>query len=328
MGWFSMALVEVLKYFPKDHPKYDSLLNLFGNIAEGIKNTQDPESGLWFQVVDKGNLSDNWLESSGSGMMIYAVKTAVDCGFIDKSYLTVAQKGWTGLKKKISLDNKGLPVINGFAAAMNVLNDYAAYVDKSRYVESCPPSTHPHGYCGVLMAASAMELAKTKYRLTISFSGRGSVVDNTGEMFHDSGSTVILTAVAENGWRLSEWSGDAQGGDTTAAIIMDREKTVTATFVPASSVGSEARWANGGIVVGLEGRRAGIMLSNEKIRNASINLFDCCGRRVYSVSGGFFDAWKRCYYGKNDQGPGAGLYIIQIRPADQKSVTCSLHFKN
>ncbi|MBN1307449.1 MAG: glycoside hydrolase family 88 protein [Chitinispirillaceae bacterium] len=315
MGWFSMALVEVLKYFPKDHPKYDSLLALLNNIAEGIKNTQDDVTGLWHQVVDKGNLSDNWLESSGSGMMVYALKTAVDCGFIDKSYLAVAQKGWTGMKTKITLDDKNLPVINGFVGSMNVLNDYAAYVGQE--VVSCPPSSgskqHPHGYCAVLMAASAMELAKTRYRLSIATSGQGSVTNPTGEMFHDSGTTVTLTAVPGSGQRLIEWSGDGSGSDTTIAVLMNKEKTVTATFLPTSSVIPSFSQSFGrGIGLRFEGNRACITLPLEKSMQITITLFNGHGRTVRSIAQGFFSAGSHAFY-LTTRRLAPGAYVVRIQ---------------
>ena len=293
MGWFSMALVEALKYMPKDHPKYAELLTLLGNIAEGIKNTQDAATGLWYQVVDKGNLSDNWIESSGSGMMVYALKTAVDCGFIDKSYLAVAQKGWTGMKTKITLDDKNLPVINRFVGSMNVLNNYAAYVakDKDGEVVSCPPSKHPHGYCGALMAASAMELAKTRYRLSISTVGQGSVNNPTGEIFQDSGSVVRLSAVPASGYHLSQWSVDAEGTDLTAAITMNSEKNVTATFVQGSSIKTRPiiRFVDG-VSNNPAGKTGMVTVTLSEPQNVAVRLFDCEGRAMTEIDYGMLGA--------------------------------------
>jgi unsaturated rhamnogalacturonyl hydrolase len=282
-GWFAMALVEVLKYFPKDHPKYAELLALLGNVAEGIKNTQDASTGLWHQVVDKGNLSDNWLESSGSGMMVYALKTAVDCGFIDKSYLAVAQKGWTGMKTKITRDNQNLPVINDFVGSMNVLADYAAYVSQAKV--NCPPAVHPHGYCAVLMAASAMELAKTRYRLSIATTGQGSVTNPTGEMFLDSGTTVTLTAVPGSAYHLDTWSGDASGTSLTVSITMNAEKTVTATFLSGSSLVAEnALNVIGPISLKYSGNNLRIVLPNAYKQDISITVLNSKGEMIRTAA--------------------------------------------
>jgi unsaturated rhamnogalacturonyl hydrolase len=310
MGWFSMALVEVLRYFPKDHPKYPELLALLVNIAEGIKNAQDPATGLWYQVVDKGSQSDNWLESSGSGMMVCALKNAVDCGFIDKSYLAVAQKGWTGLKTKITLDNQNLPVINQFVGSMNVLVDYAAYVSQAKV--NCPPATHPHGYCGVLMAASAMELAKTKYRLSIATTGQGSVTNPTGEMFQDSGSSVTLTAVPANGYKVT-WSGDASGSDLSASIVMSAEKIVTAAFTPGSSINTSAfKIAGGAAYLRYTGNQARITLILDAAQEVTIDLYSSQGKKVRA------SAKQVMYAGEytvnlDTKGIAVGSYYIRVQ---------------
>jgi unsaturated rhamnogalacturonyl hydrolase len=289
MGWFSMALVEVLKYFPKDHPRYNELLALLTNIAEGMKNAQDASTGLWYQVVDKGNQTDNWLETSGSGMMVYALKTAVDCGFIDKSYRSTAQKGWDGVKSKISLDNQNQPVINQYVGSMNVLVDYAAYVSQAKV--NCPPSTHPHGYCGVLMAASAMELAKKKYRLTVTTQGQGSVGNPSGELFHDSGSTVTLTAVPENGFHLNAWKGDTTGSSSAITLTMNREKTITAEFTPgAATAPSVVGHSRTSPMIHRVNNRMALEFSLPVAEAVSIVLYNTNGRRIGSVAGRSFSA--------------------------------------
>lgn len=159
MGWYVMAIVDVLKYLPSTHPKYNALRTLLSNLAIGIKNTQNPATGLWYDIVDKGTSSGNYIETSGSAMFVYAIKTACDSGWINAAtYLPVAQNGWTGLKTKISTYSDGKPQINGFAPAMSVQNDYASYV--AIKAVNCPVASgtqHPHGYAAILMAASVME---------------------------------------------------------------------------------------------------------------------------------------------------------------------------
>jgi unsaturated rhamnogalacturonyl hydrolase len=230
MGWYVAGLVDILKYLPAYHYNYSSMITLLGNIAEGLKNTQDTFTGLWYEVVDKGDDAGNWLESSGSALFIYALKTAVDFGLIDKSYQVVAEKGWSGLKAKFSKDSLSRPVINDFCGAMSVQASVAAYLADTLMVD-CPPSKHPHGYCGALFAASAMELSSgPKYRLNISTSGSGSVYNPTMELFHDSGSTVTITASPLGGCSFKQWNGYASGSDSIITITMDQEKSVTAVF--------------------------------------------------------------------------------------------------
>jgi unsaturated rhamnogalacturonyl hydrolase len=172
MGWYMMALVDILKYLPASHPRRSELLTALGNLAIGVKNYQDPSTGLWYQVVDKGSsLSGNYLETSGSGLFVYAIKTAVDSGWISSAtYLPVAQNGWTGLKTKIDTYTDGQPRINSFAPAMSVQDGDANYVAITPV--SCPVvsgTQNPHGYAAILMAASVMEFPLNIITLPVKF---------------------------------------------------------------------------------------------------------------------------------------------------------------
>jgi hypothetical protein len=126
MGWYAMSLVDMLPDLPASTGRTQMLTWLTG-IAAGLKTTQDPNTGLWYQVVDQGSKSDDWLETSGSGMFVYALKAAVNLGYIDSTYLTVATKGWQGLMAKVTTDSMGRPSITG-AWGMGVQNNYAGYV--------------------------------------------------------------------------------------------------------------------------------------------------------------------------------------------------------
>lgn len=96
IGWYMMALVDVLDYFPKDHPKRNELINYLNNISDSVANFQD-KSGLWYQVTDKGGQEGNYLESSGSAMFIYAMAKGVNKGYLPKKFSAIANKGFDGL---------------------------------------------------------------------------------------------------------------------------------------------------------------------------------------------------------------------------------------
>jgi len=150
LGWYAMSLVDILPDLPADHPGRAQLLDLLRGIAGALRATQG-SNGLWYQVVDKGTRSDNWQETSGSGMFVYALKLGVDRGYIDASYMAEATRGWQGLQTQVTMDSAGRPVINGAVAGMGVQDNYANYVNKTRLANSS------HGLCAILMAASAME---------------------------------------------------------------------------------------------------------------------------------------------------------------------------
>lgn len=162
MGWFCVALVDILKNLPANHPRRAQLITALGNLCAGLQTYQDATTGLWYQVIDKKNtLTGNFLETSGSAMFVYTLKTAVDSGWIASAYLTVAQKAWNYLKNtangKITVYTDGYPKVSGFAPAMGVQTNDAAYVQTSLQPVSCPGTAHPHGYGAILLASSAME---------------------------------------------------------------------------------------------------------------------------------------------------------------------------
>jgi len=108
MGWYSMALVDVLDFLPDDHPRRPDVIAILQRLATAIANYQDAETGLWYQVVDKAGKQGNYLESSASCMFVYALTKAVKKGYIDSKFLDVAKKGYEGiLKNFIEVDKDG-----------------------------------------------------------------------------------------------------------------------------------------------------------------------------------------------------------------------------
>jgi rhamnogalacturonyl hydrolase YesR len=109
MGWYIMALVEVLDAFPRNHAKRAQLITILQRLAPVLEKYQDAESGVWFQIVDKATWKGNYLEASGSTMFTYSIAKAVRLGFLDKKYISVVQKGFDGiLKNFVDIDTMGL----------------------------------------------------------------------------------------------------------------------------------------------------------------------------------------------------------------------------
>ncbi len=100
MGWYAMALVDTLDYFPKNHPRRAELVAILQREAEAIAKFQDKTSGVWWQILNLPNAPKNYLESSCSVMFVYALAKGVRKGYLPEKYLTVAKKGWDGVKTK------------------------------------------------------------------------------------------------------------------------------------------------------------------------------------------------------------------------------------
>lgn len=107
VGWYTMALVDVLDYFPKSHPKYNELVSYFNEVANALVNQQD-KSGLWYQITDKPNFEGNYLEASGTAMFAYAFAKGVNKGYLPKRFKKKANKAFDGLiKNLVTVDQNG-----------------------------------------------------------------------------------------------------------------------------------------------------------------------------------------------------------------------------
>jgi unsaturated rhamnogalacturonyl hydrolase len=133
MGWFGMTLVETLDILPKNHPKRAQLISQLAQLVTAWAKFQDQKTGLWYQIVDKGDLADNWLETSSSSMYSYVTATAAQRGYVDKRYMKLARKGYEGVLSKISLGADGLTNIVDICEGTNV-GDLTYYLGRKRAI--------------------------------------------------------------------------------------------------------------------------------------------------------------------------------------------------
>lgn len=117
MGWCAMAIPDVLDHFPEDHVERANLLAIFQDLISGIVSVQDRDSGVWYQVVDRGGRDGNYLEASASCMFVYALAKGVRQGYLDRPALAVARRGYEGiLTQFVAVDDAGLVNLDGICA--------------------------------------------------------------------------------------------------------------------------------------------------------------------------------------------------------------------
>ena len=131
MGWFGITLIEVLGLLPRNHPERPKLLAQLEQLVKAWTNYQNKQTGLWYQVVDKGSDPANWLETSSSSMYTFAIAMAVQNGYVNKKYLVTAEKGYDGVLSKISLDADGMSNLTDVCEGTNVA-DLAYYYARKR----------------------------------------------------------------------------------------------------------------------------------------------------------------------------------------------------
>jgi unsaturated rhamnogalacturonyl hydrolase len=99
MGWYMMALVDVLDYFPEDHPRKEALVTILNQVSEALMKVRDPEAKLWYQVLDQGGRAGNYLEASSSTMFIYTFAKGAKKGFLPEVYHQYAKESFEAALK-------------------------------------------------------------------------------------------------------------------------------------------------------------------------------------------------------------------------------------
>ncbi len=139
-GWALVAQVDLLDRLPVDHPKRGELIKLLRKHILGIARYQSGE-GLWHQLLDK---MDSYLETSCSAMFTYAIARAVNKGYIEPRYASIAQRGWEGVMTKIRSDGQ----VEGVCAGTVTSDDLVHYYRRPT------PLNDIHGIGTIIMAGT------------------------------------------------------------------------------------------------------------------------------------------------------------------------------
>lgn len=159
MGWYMMALVDTLPWYPENDPGRAELLTILRRTAEAVVRVQDPASGLWWQVLDKPDAKGNYLEASASCMFTDALAKGVRLGYLPREYGKNAERGWNGIQKQFartesdgSVTLTGTVKVAGLGGAEHRDGSYPYYVAQPI------ADNDPKGVGAFLLAASEMEM--------------------------------------------------------------------------------------------------------------------------------------------------------------------------
>jgi unsaturated rhamnogalacturonyl hydrolase len=155
IGWYAMAIVDVLDYMPDDHPRRTAILAILDRMIGALANFQDRPTGLWYQVLDQGNRAGNYVEASCSCMFIYAIAKGIRKGYLADRFLEAAEQGYRGvLENLIEIDECGEVNLNGICAVGGLGGD--PYRDGLyEYYVSEPVVTNDYKGVGAFILASA-----------------------------------------------------------------------------------------------------------------------------------------------------------------------------
>lgn len=162
MGWYGMALVDVLENFPQQHPRRKELVAILGRLNTAIRKYQDPKTGVWFDVLDKAKEKGNYVEASASCMFVYTVAKAVRKGYLPASELKTALTGYDGIKKEFiekgakagQVNLKGTVTVSGLGGNPYRDGSYEYYISEKVITND------PKGIGAFILAANEIEAVK------------------------------------------------------------------------------------------------------------------------------------------------------------------------
>jgi len=140
-GWAAMAKTELLSLIPDSYPQKDTILKIYRRHINGLIKCQD-KSGMWRQLLDH---EEAYFESSSTSMFIYAIARGVNEGWLEKSYIEYAIKGWIGLSERIK---------NGVLEDICVGTPIG--MSKEFYLNRATSSGDTHGMAAAILAASEL----------------------------------------------------------------------------------------------------------------------------------------------------------------------------
>ncbi len=137
VGWFATALADLLEIV--DEPEALARLTpIFTELMANIARYADRDTGMYYQVVDQGDREGNYLETSGSSMIAYAMLKGARLGVLPKDYARLGKKTFDGIIRRYlkaegeQVELGGICLVAGLGPADNLRRDgsYAYYISE------------------------------------------------------------------------------------------------------------------------------------------------------------------------------------------------------
>ena len=114
LGWYCMALVEVIDILNQDSRFEDKTLpSILSSVFASLLKVADPETGLWYQVLDCPGREGNYLEATCNAMFAYAMLKGVRLGVLDGVDEKMACQTYEQMVKTfVTVDDAGVVDLN------------------------------------------------------------------------------------------------------------------------------------------------------------------------------------------------------------------------
>lgn len=175
MGWYGIALVDVLEYFPDNNPRKKELVDILNRFATAIVKVQDDETGLWRDVLNFPNRQGNYFEAPASCMFVYTMAKGMRLGYLPSTYLPVAEKGYKGIIQKFVVkDPTGLvhldDIVNASGPGGNPYSD-SSYEYYLREKAACNDLTGIGAFIQMCVEIEMIPTMKTDKGKTVLLDG-------------------------------------------------------------------------------------------------------------------------------------------------------------
>lgn len=163
MGWYADALVDALDYFPADHPKRKTLIDILNRLVTAVEKQQDKQTGLWYDVMNYSGpgKEKNYFEASASSQFVYAIAKGVRKGYLPAAKLAIAKKGYEGIVKKFIKVENGQTNLYGTVKVSGLGGNPFRDGSFEYYMSEPVIVNDPKGVGAFLLASNEMEMLPT-----------------------------------------------------------------------------------------------------------------------------------------------------------------------
>lgn len=271
IGWYVMALVDVLDFLPVEHPQRQKLIEILQNVSEALIKVRDEKSKVWYQVLDQGNREGNYLEASASTMYVYAFAKGYNNGYLPSKFFDIAKSSFKGiLKEFVKLDKDGYYNLYGTCRGAGLGGNPYRDGSYEYYVSEKPRTNDFKGYGPLILAAMEIEkaeaLSKKKFNVVLdNFFNNEFRTDKQGkkERYHyiwedttNSGFYVFGKLFEKYGAKISELREAPKFkklSEKNVYIIVDPDtpsETESPNYIDEKSINEIEKWVKkGGILL-------------------------------------------------------------------------------
>ena len=153
LGWYTVAILDILEYIPKNHCAVERLSKIERDLLIALAKYQDKKTGMWYQVTDKPENKDNWVESSCTCLFIYSFAKAIRMGVLEgNEFDEVLNKAYAGIVERLYLDDEGYLVVDNVCVGTCI--DSGTY---EHYISCNTTKNDLHGAGAFILMCSEMD---------------------------------------------------------------------------------------------------------------------------------------------------------------------------